>query len=127
MQPAIEQTDPAANAMLHLDDIEVIYEKVAIKHISLQIEPPAIVALLGANGAGKSTILKAISGLIPAQRGEVVQDNIFYQGQYVTQSMPAQLVSRGLGLEGLHCLGHLTVEKNLLTAFVRRLSAKVLS
>jgi branched-chain amino acid transport system ATP-binding protein len=132
MSQTSEQLNPAADAILQLDDIEVIYEKVifAIKHISLQVGPQAIVALLGANGAGKSTILKAISGLIPAQRGEIVQGRIFYQGQDVTKATPAQLVSQGLVqvLEGRHCFGHLTVEENLLTgAFVRRPSAKVLS
>ncbi len=132
MQPAIEQTDPAADAILQLDDIEVIYEKVifAIKHVSLQVQAQSIVALLGANGAGKSTILKAISGLAPAQRGEIVQGRIFYQGDDVTRATPAHLVAQGLVqvLEGRHCFGHLTVEENLLTgAFVRRPSAKSLA
>lgn len=132
MTQAIEQLNPSAESILHLDDIEVIYEKVifAIKHISLQVGPQSIVALLGANGAGKSTILKAISGLIPAQRGEIVQGNILYEGRDITQATPAHLVSRGLVqvLEGRHCFGHLTVEENLLTgAFIRRSSTKVLA
>lgn len=124
--------DAVADAILQLDDIEVIYEQVifAIKHISLQVSPRSIVALLGANGAGKSTILKAISGLVPAQRGEIVQGKIYYQGVDVTQATPGDLVSQGLVqvLEGRHCFGHLTVEENLLTgAFVRRPSARVLA
>jgi branched-chain amino acid transport system ATP-binding protein len=128
MSQAIEKLNPAADAILQLDNIEVIYERVifAIKHISLQVGPQAIVALLGANGAGKSTILKAISGLAPAQRGEVVQGKIFYQGQDITQATPAHLVAQGL--EGRHCFGHLTVEENLLTgAFARRPSSKALA
>jgi branched-chain amino acid transport system ATP-binding protein len=126
------QTETASEPILQLDDIEVIYEKVifAIKHISLQVGPQSIVALLGANGAGKSTILKAISGLAPAQRGEIVQGRIVYAGQDVTQATPGQLVAQGLVqvLEGRHCFGHLTVEENLLTgAFIRRPSNKVLA
>jgi len=124
--------DLANEPILQLDNIEVIYEKVifAIKHISLQVGPQSIVALLGANGAGKSTILKAISGLIPAQRGEIVQGRITYQGLDVTQATPGQLVKQGLVqvLEGRHCFGHLTVEENLLTgAFVRSPSSKALA
>lgn len=124
--------DLASEPILQLDNIEVIYEKVifAIKHISLQVGSQSIVALLGANGAGKSTILKAISGLIPAQRGEIVQGRITYQGLDVTQATPGQLVKQGLVqvLEGRHCFGHLTVEENLLTgAFVRSPSSKALA
>jgi len=126
------QTDAASEPILQLDNLEVIYEKVifAIKHISLHVGPQSIVALLGANGAGKSTILKAISGLAPAQRGEIVQGRIVYAGQDVTQATPGQLVAQGLVqvLEGRHCFGHLTVEENLLTgAFIRRPSSKALA
>lgn len=122
----------AVEPLLQLDNVEVIYEKVifAIKHISLEVKPRSIVALLGANGAGKSTILKAISGLAPAQRGEIIQGRIVYGGKDVTKATPGQLVAQGLVqvLEGRHCFGHLTVEENLLTgAFIRRPSSKGLA
>lgn len=122
----------AVEPLLQLDNIEVIYEKVifAIKHISLEVKPQSIVALLGANGAGKSTILKAISGLAPAQRGEIVQGRIVYASKEITRATPGQLVAQGLVqvLEGRHCFGHLTVEENLLTgAFIRRPSGKSLA
>ena len=107
------------NPILRLENIEVIYEKVifAIKNISLTVGHNSIVALLGANGAGKSTTLKAISGLANAQRGEIVHGSIHYQGKNITQSTPAQLVESGLVqvLEGRHCFAHLSVEENLLT------------
>lgn len=132
IEKVIEKLSPVSESILRLDNIEVIYEKVifAIKDVSLQVVPQTIVALLGANGAGKSTILKAISGLAPAQRGEIIQGNIFYQGNDVTKASPNELVAKGLVqvLEGRHCFGHLTVEENLLTgAFIRRPSAKSLS
>ncbi len=112
-------------SILRVENIEVIYEKVilAVKDISLDIKTGSIVALLGANGAGKSTTLKAISNLINAERGEVVHGHIYYQGKEVTHGEPHQLVRDGLiqVLEGRHCFAHLTVEENLLSgAFVKR-------
>ena len=114
---------PNLKPVLQLENIEVIYEKVifAIKNISLSVGQNSIVALLGANGAGKSTTLKAISGLANAQRGEIVNGSIYYQGVNITYAIPSKLVERGLVqvLEGRHCFAHLTVEENLLTgAFI---------
>lgn len=105
--------------ILQIHNIEVIYENVilAVKNISLVVAQHSIVALLGANGAGKSTTLKAISGLANPQRGEIVDGSIEYQGQNITHATPAHLVAKGLVqvLEGRHCFPHLTVEENLLT------------
>jgi branched-chain amino acid transport system ATP-binding protein len=81
-----------------------------------------IVAILGANGAGKSTTLKAISNLIRSERGEVTKGSIEFKGQRVDGLTPNDLVRRGCiqVMEGRHCFGHLTVEENLLTgAFTR--------
>ncbi len=116
---------PAISPILQLENIEVIYEKVifAIKNISLSVGHNSIVALLGANGAGKSTTLKAISGLVNAQRGEIVHGSIHYQGKNITQATPSQLVESGLVqvLEGRHCFAHLSIEENLLTgAFINK-------
>ncbi|WP_347986526.1 ABC transporter ATP-binding protein [Methylomonas sp. AM2-LC] len=105
--------------ILQIHNIEVIYENVilAVKNISLTVAQNTIVALLGANGAGKSTTLKAISGLANAQRGEIVDGRIEYQGKNITAATPSHLVATGLVqvLEGRHCFPHLTVEENLLT------------
>ncbi|WP_375738993.1 ABC transporter ATP-binding protein [Pseudomonas boanensis] len=110
--------------ILQVDDIEVLYEQVilAVRGVSLTVREGQVVALLGANGAGKSTTLKAIAGLVRAERGEVVRGAIRYQGRDVTRSAPQALASAGLVqvLEGRHCFAHLTVEENLLTgAFAR--------
>jgi branched-chain amino acid transport system ATP-binding protein len=81
------------------------------------------VALLGANGAGKSTTLKAISNLLSAERGEVTKGSIIFDGAHVHRLSPNELVRRGCVqvMEGRHCFAHLTVEENLLTgAFTRR-------
>ena len=78
-------------------------------------------ALLGANGAGKSTTLKAISNLLRTERGEVTKGHIQCRGERVDGLTPNDLVRRGViqVMEGRHCFGHLTVEENLLTgAFI---------
>lgn len=110
--------------ILQVDDIEVLYEQVilAVRGVSLQVGEGQVVALLGANGAGKSTTLKAIAGLVRAERGEVVHGTIRYQGREITRVAPQSLAAAGLVqvLEGRHCFAHLTVEENLLTgAFAR--------
>ncbi|CAI8717759.1 ABC transporter ATP-binding protein [Pseudomonas sp. IT-P291] len=113
--------------ILQIDGIEVLYEQaiLAVRGVSLAVPQGQIVVLLGANGAGKSTALKAASNLVRAERGEVVQGRILYQGQDVTRSTPHSLVASGLVqvLEGRHCFAQLTVEENLLTgAFARQVS-----
>ena len=99
--------------MLQVDDIEVLYEQVilAVRGVSLTVAEGQVVALLGANGAGKSTTLKAIAGLVRAERGEVVRGAIRYQGRDVTRSAPQALASAGLVqvLEGRLCSPHLSV------------------
>ena len=113
------------DALLKVNNIEVIYDHVilVLKGVSLQVPEGGIVALLGANGAGKTTALKAISNLLRAERGEVTKGGIEFKGERVDQLTPNELVRRGViqVMEGRHCFEHLTVEENLLTgAFTRR-------
>jgi branched-chain amino acid transport system ATP-binding protein len=110
--------------LLAVNNIEVIYNHVilVLKGVSLNVPQGGIVALLGANGAGKSTTLKAISNLLRAERGEVTKGSVEYRGERVDRLTPNDLVRRGViqVMEGRHCFGHLTVEENLLTgAFTR--------
>jgi len=112
----------AAN-VLDVASIEVIYNHVilVLKGVSLAVPEGSIVALLGANGAGKSTTLKAISNLLLAERGEVTKGQVHCRGERVDGLSPNDLVKRGViqVMEGRHCFGHLTVEENLLTgAFI---------
>ena len=111
--------------MLEVNNIEVVYDHVilVLKGVSLAVPEGGIVALLGANGAGKSTTLKAISNLLRAERGEVTRGTIVLNGREVQGSSPHELVRGGCVqvMEGRHCFGHLTVEENLLTgAYTRR-------
>ena len=111
--------------MLTLSNVEVIYDHVilVLKGVSLHVDAGNVVALLGANGAGKSTTLKAISNLLRAERGEVTKGSIELNGERVDRLSPSDLVQRGVVqvMEGRHCFAHLTVEENLLTgAFTRK-------
>ena len=125
---ALTDTPPAVadeKPLLQISNIEVIYDRVilVLRGVSLAIPKDGIVALLGANGAGKSTTLKAISGLLRSERGEVTKGSIEYEGKSIIDSNATELVSRGLiqVMEGRHCFEHLTVDENLLTgAYTRR-------
>lgn len=124
------ETAAAANAAqpyLSVNNVEVIYDHVilVLKGVSLQVPQGKIVALLGANGAGKSTTLKTISTLLRGERGDVTKGEVTFKGERVDQLTPNELVKRGLSqvMEGRHCFGHLTIEENLLTgAYTRSLS-----
>jgi branched-chain amino acid transport system ATP-binding protein len=110
--------------LLAVRNIEVIYDHVilVLKGVSLDVPKGGIVALLGANGAGKSTTLKSISNLLRAERGDVTKGTIEYKGQRIDGLTPNDLVKRGViqVMEGRHCFGHLTVEENLLTGAYTR-------
>ena len=113
------------SALLAVNNIEVIYDHVilVLKGVSLEVARGGIVALLGANGAGKTTALKAVSNLLGAERGAVTKGSIEFEGERVEDLSPSALVRRGViqVMEGRHCFGHLTVEENLLTgAHTRR-------
>ena len=126
MTPASPAETPRPKTpILAVNSIEAIYDHVilVLKGVSLQVLEGGIVALLGANGAGKSTTLKAISNLIRTERGEVTKGSIEFKGERVNGLTPSDLVRRGCiqVMEGRHCFGHLTVEENLLTgAFTRK-------
>jgi branched-chain amino acid transport system ATP-binding protein len=121
-----DSTDQTGNgALLSVNNIEVIYDHVilVLKGVSLEVTEGGVVALLGANGAGKSTTLKSISNLLGAERGVVTKGSIRYQNADVHGLSPNELVNRGVVqvMEGRHCFEHLTVEENLLTgAYTRR-------
>lgn len=107
----------ASAELLSVDSIEVIYggNILAVADVSLHVRHGEIVALLGSNGAGKSTTLKAISGLIHTDRAEISRGAIRFGSNNVTRE-PANLkAKRGVVhvLEGRRVFAHLTVEENL--------------
>ncbi|MGB0958856.1 MAG: ABC transporter ATP-binding protein [Halocynthiibacter sp.] len=120
---------PTEETLLEVNNIEVIYNHVilVLKGVSLSVPKGGITALLGGNGAGKSTTLKAVSNLLHSERGEVTKGTIKYRGQEVQDMNPAALVKTGViqVMEGRHCFEHLTVEENLLTgAYTRKSKAE---
>ena len=122
----------AAAKYLSVNNIEVIYDHVilVLKGVSLEVPEGHIVALLGANGAGKSTTLKSISNLLSAERGDVTKGTIEFKGRRVDKLTANQLVLMGVCqvMEGRHCFQHLTVEENLLTgAFTRKVGRVALA
>ena len=107
-------------ALLSLNNIEVAYDRVflAVKGVSIEVPERGLVTLLGANGAGKSTVLKTISGLLKPERGEVSRGEATFAGEDILALDPPDRVRRGIVhvLEGRHVFGHLTPRENLLAA-----------
>jgi branched-chain amino acid transport system ATP-binding protein len=118
--------------LLSIDGLEVTYDGaiLALRGVTLRVREGQVVALLGANGAGKSTTLKAVSNLLRAESGDVRAGAIQYRGEDITRADPADLVEAGLiqVLEGRHCFSHLTVEENLrMGAASRRIGRRELT
>ena len=113
--------------ILKIENIEVMYDSVisALHDVSLSVPRGKIVALLGGNGAGKSTTLKAISTMLASERGKVTKGKITYDGNIISNQNPTEMVGLGMVqvLEGRRCFGHLTVEENIITgAYSRKLT-----
>ena len=104
--------------MLEMVNVEMIYNRVimVLKGISLQVPEGGIIALLGANGAGKTSTLKSISGLEHTEEGEVTRGYINFEGQSIHHMDPTEIARLGIVqvMEGRKVLEHLSVEQNLL-------------
>jgi branched-chain amino acid transport system ATP-binding protein len=111
-------------ALLEVNEIHVHYGGIeALKGVSLSVGEGEVVTLIGSNGAGKSTTLRAITGLTPASSGSIVID-----GEDVTRVPAHEIVDRGIALspEGRHCFSRMTVRENLdLGAYRRRKDTSV--
>ena len=115
-------TTPAP--LLAVRNIEVVYDDVilVLRGLSLDVANGSIVALLGANGAGKSTTLKSISGLLKTEDGEVTRGEILFDGERIDGIDPDKIVRRGIFqvMEGRRIIADMTSLENLrLGAFTR--------
>ena len=110
----------AADTVLEVNNIEVVYNKTVqvLRGLSLRVAEKSVVALLGSNGAGKSTTLKAISNVLSLEDGEVTAGNIVFRNEPVARHAPHELVRSGLFhvMEGRRIFEDLTVEENLTAA-----------
>jgi branched-chain amino acid transport system ATP-binding protein len=110
--------------ILELKDLSVSYGGIqAVRNINLRVNEGELVTLIGANGAGKSTTLRAITGLVHPAAGKV-----FYKGNDITNTPPFKLVEQGLVMvpEGRGIFGQLTIEENLaMGAFIRNDKAAI--
>jgi branched-chain amino acid transport system ATP-binding protein len=123
--PIRESDASPAEPLLSVRNIEVAYDEVilVLRGLSLDVPRGSVVALLGANGAGKSTTLKAISGLLKTEEGEVTRGEIVFDGRRIDRIDPEQIVRRGIlqVMEGRRVIADMTTLENLrLGAFTRR-------
>jgi branched-chain amino acid transport system ATP-binding protein len=119
-----DPTPAGGAALLSVRNIEVVYDEVilVLRGLSLDVPRGAVVALLGANGAGKSTTLKAISGLLKTENGAVTRGEILFDNERINGSDPVRVVRRGISqvMEGRRIIADLTSLENLrLGAFTR--------
>jgi branched-chain amino acid transport system ATP-binding protein len=114
--------------MLKLINVEVKYHEVllALRGVSLEVSRGRMVCILGANGAGKTTILKAISGVLLRDDGEVTDGCVEFEGSRIDGVEPYAVAEAGIHhvMEGRKIFEHLTVEENLLTGGIMHGSAK---
>src|SRR5690606_31144425 len=103
--------------MLSIQNLEVVYDDVvlALRGVSLDVPDGKIVALLGANGAGKSTVLRSLSGLLDVHDGEIRKGEVSLDGKDVGRLRPSALAGLGIKhvLEGRRIFKEMTVEENL--------------
>jgi branched-chain amino acid transport system ATP-binding protein len=104
--------------MISINNIEVVYDGVilVLKGISIEVKPQSITTILGANGAGKSTTLKSISGLLRPERGAVTRGSIEFEGERIDDLPAHEMVQKGIVqvFEGRRIFTHLSVEDNLM-------------
>jgi branched-chain amino acid transport system ATP-binding protein len=111
--------------MLQIDNLETVYDEfiLAVNGLSLKVAQGDIVALLGSNGAGKSTTLRSITGVLKSVEAKIKKGSIIFENESLVNKTPAEIVQRGITLvpEGRRVFQDLTVEENIrIGAFTRK-------
>ncbi len=127
------QASPASersvSPLLEIVNAQIIYDDAveAVRDVSLSVQEGSVVALLGSNGAGKSTVLKALTGTLHREEGELEKGSIRFAGELLHGLAPEQIVEKGVVLvpEGRKLFINLTVEENLLMGGYLKSSAQV--
>jgi len=103
--------------LLEFNEVEILYSNIilALKGVTLEVSEGSIVSILGSNGAGKSTILKAISGLLTTESGRISKGAVIFQGKRINGVEPAVIARSGISMvmEGRALFRSLTVEENI--------------
>ena len=103
--------------MLEIANLEVVYNEVILVLRGLSVEVPEgrIVALLGANGAGKTTAVRAVTGLLPVHKGDITKGSVTWKGEDISDAKPSRIVKSGIAqvMEGRRIFAELTVDENL--------------
>ena len=103
--------------MLSVKNLEVVYQDVilVLRGISFEIPKGKIVALLGSNGSGKTTVIRSITGLLDIQNGDITKGSVTLDGEDITNLNPSKIVEKGIAqvMEGRRIFSELTVTENL--------------
>ena len=103
--------------MLSVQNLEVVYQDVilVLRGISFEIPKGKIVALLGSNGSGKTTVIRSITGLLDVQNGDITKGKITVDGDDITNLNPSKIVEKGIAqvMEGRRIFSELSVVENL--------------
>ena len=103
--------------MLSVQNLEVVYQDVilVLRGISFEIPKGKIVALLGSNGSGKTTVIRSITGLLDVQNGDITKGNVTVDGDDITNLNPSKIVQKGIAqvMEGRRIFSELSVVENL--------------
>ena len=103
--------------MLKIENLEVVYQDVilVLRGISFGVDQGDIIALLGSNGSGKTTVLRSITGLLDVQNGDITKGKISFNNENISEMKPSDIVELGIAqvLEGRRIFSALTVEENL--------------
>jgi len=117
-------TEEKNGNLLEVNNIEVVYHDIiqVLRGVSLHVAEGSIVALLGTNGAGKTTSLRAISGLLKPENGFVKDGHIYFRGKNITNQLGTQVVREGAVMvpEGRRVFKHLTVDENIRAGSITR-------